>query len=89
MDKLKKKTNNKEDNSREEDCVCVADVNVYVVYNLSHVKTEKKLSVVIIGRSRSYHHQPHPRSYHHQPCPESVVLISSQVLLYAIRQDVS
>ena len=28
-------------------------------------------------------------AYHHQPYPESVVTISSQVLLYAMRQDVS
>ena len=41
MDKLKKKTNNKEDSSREETVFVLQMSNVYVVYNLSHVKTER------------------------------------------------
>ena len=67
------------------------NVNVCVMHNMSHVKTERtytcstadarqKLSVVVIGLSRSYHHQPYP---------ESVVPIFSRVLVYEIRQYVS
>ena len=100
MDKLKKKkqtTGNTAAGKRL--CKCT-DVNVYVVYNLSHVISERTYtpaqlqtlvkscqlsSSVFLVRTTVSH--IHVRTT--QPYPESVVPISSQVLLYAIRQDVS
>ena len=94
--KLKKKKTTKKTAARKRLCLCT-DVNVQVVYNLSHVKTERThtpaqlqtlvkscqlSSLVFTVRSTN---QQYPGSYH-QPYPSRCLVKRSAVLLFVSTQ---
>ena len=102
VDKLKKKTKQTTGKTAAGKILCkCTDVNVYVVHNLSHVEAERTYtpaqlqtlvkscqlsSSVFLVRTTISHIHVRTTISHIQ---KALVPISSRVLVYAIRQDVS